>query len=180
MQYCDIVEKLEDIRAVYPNQTIWELRDIFKIVVSFQDLSKCGKELKGFTFYMEGRFHIVIDLRLRDKVQQAVAWHEFGHIINDADNLIAGETYFDSQIDDDYEMRSMERNANIFAAEGCIDDEEFMDLAHYGYTARAIASMLEVPYGYVIYKAKIMQEYGYKINLAEEPDSLCLQGDIYG
>lgn len=38
MQYCDIVEKLEDIRAVYPNQTIWELLDIFKIVVSFQDL----------------------------------------------------------------------------------------------------------------------------------------------
>ena len=111
MQYCDIVEKLEDIRAVYPNQTIWELLDIFKIVVSFQDLSKCGKELKGFTFYMEGRFHIVIDLRHRDKVQQAVAWHEFGHIINDADNLIAGETYFDSQIDDDYEMRSMQRKA---------------------------------------------------------------------
>lgn len=55
-----------------------------------------------------------------------------------------------------------------------------MDLAQYGYTARAIASMLEVPYGYVIYKAKITQEYGYKINLAEEPDSLCLQGDIYG
>lgn len=40
MQYCDIVEKLEDIRAVNPNQTIWELLDIFKIVVSFQDLSK--------------------------------------------------------------------------------------------------------------------------------------------
>ena len=59
---------------------------------------------------MEGRFHIVIDLRLRDKVQQAVAWHEFGHIINDADNLIAGETYFDSQIDDDYEMRSKGMN----------------------------------------------------------------------
>ena len=94
---------IENFALFYPNQTIWELLDIFKIVVSFQDLSKCGKELKGFTFYMEGRFHIVIDLRLRAKVQQAVSWHEFGHIINDADNLIAGETYFDSQIDDDYE-----------------------------------------------------------------------------
>ena len=55
-------------------------------------------------------------------LQALVAWHELGHIILDPDLLTEGSCLFDSTFCN--EATDAELRANIFAAEGMIEDDD--------------------------------------------------------
>ena len=68
--------------------------------------------------------YVVINASLRSEEQRVVAGHEAGHIVVHADNLKIG-TFRDNDIY--LATGKMEREANIFAADFLISDDEVME-----------------------------------------------------
>ncbi len=126
--------------------------------VDYADLG----ELKGFyVVYKTGRY-IVINQNLDERMTKLVLAHEIGHDMlhrDIAENGGMGESSF-------FDMTSKpEREANIFAAELLISDEEMVELGERGCTIEEAASELGVHTKVAMIKARSMEERGFDIKV---------------
>jgi Zn-dependent peptidase ImmA (M78 family) len=64
-----------------------------------------------------------------------------------------------------------EIEANYFAAQLLVNDEEIIDYAAMGYTSSQIAAKLNVHEELILMKANILNRQGYKFNISYIPDS---------
>lgn len=126
------------------------------IDVDYADLG----ELKGFyVAYKTGRY-IVINHHLEEHMSRIVLAHEIGHDLlhrDIASNGGMGEQSF-------FDMTSKpEREANIFAAELLISDEDMIELGERGCTVDEAAKELGVHTQVAVIKARSMEERGFEI-----------------
>ncbi|MBQ9484289.1 MAG: ImmA/IrrE family metallo-endopeptidase [Ruminiclostridium sp.] len=126
--------------------------------VDYADLG----ELKGFyVVYKTGRY-IVINHNLDERMSRLVLAHEIGHDMlhrDIAENGGMGESSF-------FDMTSKpEREANIFAAELLISDDDMVELGERGCTIEKAASELGVHTAVAMIKARSMEERGFAINV---------------
>ena len=77
-------------------------------------------------------------------------------------------------------LTDAELRANLFAAEGLIEDDELLELLHNGYTRKAAASELMVPVLFIDCKIWILREYDMPLKYVDMLDTLCLGEDITG
>lgn len=124
--------------------------------------------LKGFyVVYEKGRY-IVINRRLDEHMSRLVLAHEIGHDIlhrDLAENGGLGESSF-------FDMRSKpEKEANVFAANLLITDEDMLELSSYGYTIEEIAKSLNVHFQIALIKAADMAARGYEANVPFVPNA---------
>lgn len=125
--------------------------------VDYADLG----ELKGFyVVYKTGRY-IVINRNLDEHMARLVLAHELGHDTlhrEIAANGGMGEKSF-------FDMTSKpEREANIFAAELLITDDDMIELGERGCTVEEAAKELGVYKQVAVIKAHSMEERGFGIN----------------
>ena len=172
------VEKVADITEFCKTNDIWEILDKLEISYVISDLGSPRTGLKGYCTSFYGRYLIVVNEQLPEYLQVLVAWHELGHIMLDPELLTDGNCLFDHDLCG--ESNHAERRANLFAAEGLIDDEELLGLLHEGCTQKQAASKLRVPQAFVDYKIRILREYDTPIGYVDLPDTFCLGGDITG
>ena len=126
--------------------------------VDYADLG----ELKGFyVVYKTGRY-IVINHNLDERMSRLVLAHEIGHDMlhrDIAENGGMGESSF-------FDMTSKpEREANIFAAELLISDDDMVELGERGCTIEEAAKELGVHAKVAMIKARSMEERGYEIKV---------------
>lgn len=119
-------------------------------------------ELKGFYIvYKTGRY-IVINHHLDETMARLVLAHEIGHDLLHRDIAANGgmgeKTFFDM-------TAKPEREANIFAAELLITDDDMKEMGEKGYTIEEAASELGVHTAVAMIKARSMQERGFDINV---------------
>ena len=161
------------IKVIIPIQGIYDMTEELKKTYDERDLNKLAKQLgilvdyfsmgygqtscKGFFMQAFDVKHISINSDLTLIEQYIIFAHEFGHAMQ---NQKAVVRYDDWAILDS--TNEMEINANYFAADWIMADEDVMDLVMSGMTFFQIAAMLNVLPELLAYKYHSMGRRGYE------------------
>ena len=146
MEY--IIELVRKTIEKYNTRNPFEICREAGIGVKFKDIGN----LKGFYSVINKRTYIVINDSISEKEAELVCAHELGHhLLHDylADNPVIREiSFYDPQTRPELE-------ANVFAAELLIADDEMLELVNSDYTLKQIAAIL----GYDLNIVKIKLKY---------------------
>ncbi len=118
--------------------------------------------LKGFYICENGCRYIVINESLDRVLQAVVCAHELGHDMLHRE--LSGGGIRESTLF--LGNNRTEREANLFAAEILISDEDFFDAASGENSADNIAATLNLPVELLQYKLEILNFKGHKFNVS--------------
>jgi Zn-dependent peptidase ImmA (M78 family) len=165
-----VVDKLS---RKYGTRNPFELCDALGIIVHIEDL---GKKLKAYYFAERRIRNIVLNSRVDEILQRVLIAHELGHDCLHR-KIAALKSY---GITDPFGLiNPTEKEANLFAAELLIDDDELLDLLYYDdRTFFGIASELYVPYPLLEFKLRIMEYKGHNVVVPYLANSDFLKGKI--
>ncbi len=164
-----ILEKAGEIQKFCGMADVWEICDKLEIIAQKKDLGSASSGLKGFCTSFFHQYFLAVNRRLPRYLQECVALHELGHIILHADALQNGGCLHEYQ---PFRTASVqEREANYFAAELKIRDEEIRECLTEGYTAVQAAAILKIPHPLLLSKAEIMRKNGCKLQGIVLPDA---------
>ena len=167
----NIYSVAEKTAKKYHTRNPFELLDVLKVqTVLSNSYSRNG--LKGYCTIMNRIPYVVINSKLAPDDQIVVAAHESGHIvIHSADLRI--RAFKDNSIYSGVGRK--EREANLFAADFRITDEEVLDLLDDDADCFNIAKTLCVPYEFFLFKLHSMAERGYALRLPVDLDNYFLR-----
>ena len=166
-----IYGEVEKLIKKYKTRNPYELADSLGIVVMRRDLA----QRKGFYTVENKTRYIVINELLDEDFQHLICSHELGH-----DCLHRHFAQYDSLRDYAFFDLSgkIEREANLFAADLIIPDEEILINARWeGHTYDQIARMLRVPEAIIRFKAYSVSKRGYDVHIPELASSDFLKDD---
>jgi Zn-dependent peptidase ImmA (M78 family) len=145
----------------------FEIADMLDVSVEYDDIGK----LKGYYCFMNRVRLIVINRALDDSMKRLVCAHELGH------DRLHFRLALDSPLRDEGfgSAAKAEIEANCFVASLLIPDEEFIELACYGYTDRQIAMELETIPEIVQIKTRMMNQKGMQLRMPDMPKSTFLK-----
>lgn len=128
--------------------------------------------LKGFCTIMNRTRFVVINDYLPEFEKRVVAGHELGHLVCNADELrIQGFRDYDVY----NPSSSFERDANFFAADFMLDDEDVLDAMHSGGADFFnVASALCIPAPFFAFKLYSMVDRGFPIRMPVDLNSAFL------
>lgn len=145
----------------------FELAKELGIIVEYKKF----EEIKGM-YYVALRCHFIfLNDELDDEMARVVLAHEIGHHL--LHRHLATSQFQEFGLFDVTAKPEME--ANIFAANILISDDNVEMLAEDNYTSEQIANILKVPHQLLLIKMKDMNSRGYKFNVAYIP-----RGDFLG
>lgn len=153
----------------------FKLCDALHIRLWYKDL---GNDIKAYFFYQSRIRNIIINIRIAPVVQKILCAHELGHAILHH-KLAAMRGFqefelFDSVVPTEYE-------ANLFAAELLIDDEQLLDLLNDNEKSFfGVAKELCVPAELLDFKFRVLKNKGYRIEAPYISSSDFLKNDIPG
>lgn len=117
-------------------------------------------ELKGFyTINQRNRF-IIVNEKLDATMTKIVLAHELGH-----DQLHRGIMDFFTETNIYTMTNKTEFEANMFAAELLVDDQEVLDVLKSGYDFFTTAKMLYIDKNLLSIKMQAMNNRGYELNV---------------
>ena len=126
------------------------------------------KNLKGMYTIIKRNRIIIINDNMPEQMQNIVCAHELGHDAlhrSFAKNGALQEFML-------YDMKSRpESEANMYAADLLLDDDEVMELAKEGYDMQQVASILNTDINLVGLKMASMNYRGYDLRIGIEPRS---------
>lgn len=142
----------------YKTSNPFELAKQLNIDVVYKETNS----LKGFYVNILRNKYIVLSNKLSEEEAKIICAHELGHYIL--------HRYLGIKMFQDYHCISMlksipEIEANYFAAELLIEDEDIIELLSYGYTYKQIAAELQVHTELVIIKGKLLNKRGYALKV---------------
>lgn len=146
----------------------FELLDSLNVVVDFTT-SFPRDGLKGYCMMLNRTKYVKINSYLPSSEQTVVAAHEAGHLVIHKAELKIGAF----RDDDIYNATGkLERDANFFAADFMIDDEDVMDSMHsYGANFFSVARSLYVPAPFFAFKLYSMVNRGYAMRMPVDLES---------
>ncbi len=159
MDYGYIIEKAYEIKNKYTYCNTKALCREMGIILNPANMGKDINSGKGFCFRANGLFVITFNADLTKELQNAIIYHELGHIVlhYDGDNFCFNDySMFD-------ESRKKEIEANLFAAELMMTDEDVLDALNDDGSFYTAAAKLYVPFEFIDYKFRLMNYKGYKI-----------------
>ena len=163
-----IFEEASRLQKKFHTRDPFELLEALHVDVSFTDIyDKDG--LKGYCTVLNRIKYVRINTFLRRPEKLVVAGHEAGHIVRHIDDLKIGAF----QDNDIYNATGRkEREANFFAADFMIDDEQVLDLMHScGANFFSVAKALYVPAPFFAFKLYSMVNRGYAMRMPVDLDS---------
>ncbi len=141
------------------------------------DMGRNDSSIKAMACIISRIPVIILNENLSDIAKNYIIAHELGHIVLHSEHLkepVTEISFFDA-------VRALETEANLFAAQLLIDDEEMLELlSSDSLTIFQISSLLNVPYELCAYKIKMMQNGGYTVSdLPYEPKSDFLKRSMF-
>ena len=159
MLYAEVYKATEKIRRKYGRCNPFELckeMDIKLIPIPFGTETN---SIKGF-YREERRIKVIVyNCDLPEIIQRIIIFHEIGHAILHTKGVC--HAFHDVTL---FETNSMmENEANLFAAEYMLDDDEVMDTINEDNTFFSSAGILGVPSEFLDFKFRIMKWKGYRL-----------------
>ena len=123
-------------------------------------------KMKGMYTIIKRNRIIIINDNMPERMQQMVCAHELGH---DALHRQFAKDLREFML---YDMKSRpEYEANMYAADLLLDDEEIMELAKCGYDMQQVAGMLNTDINLIGLKMASMNYRGFDLRIGIEPKS---------
>ena len=162
MQECyDLIcKEVQKLKRRYDETDPFRLCQAMGISVLLSSMGKAQGSVKGF-FLVQSRIRcIAINSELSDDLARIICAHELGHAV--LHWRWAGKNGF---CDSDVFTRKQqfENEANAFAAELLLDDEEVYTVLKESDTFFDAASELRVPFEILDFKFRIMKQKGYEV-----------------
>ena len=125
------------------------------------------KKQKGFCKIYLNNYFIFINSNMSPQMQRMTCAHELGHLLLHKEGLTKRDYLVEMEIFDITDVRELE--ANQFAANILIDDEELLGLLKEGYDVVRIASLLNVNVNMLMVKLLTMNKNGHQFDVPFVP-----------
>lgn len=160
MDMNQISDKVAMIKKRYDETDPFKLCRVMKIKVLYEAMGRDPDCCKGF-FMEQSRIRtITLNSDLPYVIQRIILTHEIGHAVmhRKSTGLHAFHEFglFD-------ETSNMEYEANLFAAEFLLDDEDVFETLNRDISFFGAASALYVPAELLDFKFRVMKRKGYKL-----------------
>lgn len=155
-----IISETDRLIKKYGTRDPYRICGASGIRIRFMDLRR---KIRGYYFYQSRIETIVIDEDLPELFRRILVAHELGHaILHRKAAMLKG--FAEPEFPLAYDKNDIcERDANLFAAELLLDDEEVVSCLQ-EHTFFETASELNVPAALLDYKFYIMQKKGYSLS----------------
>lgn len=148
------------IQKNYAEKDPYALCRAMKIALKFKPMGTDSTACKGLYLLHSREQTIVINSDLSEELQRIILAHELGHaalhrklsVVNPFRDFAMFET-----------VRRYEYEANLFAADYLIDDNEVIDLLTEALTFFDVAKLLNVPAEFLDFKFRVLQWKGYNV-----------------
>ncbi len=138
-----------------------EICDELGIMILFCAMGRTPESCKGFFLKQSRKKVIVLNSDLAKSFRRIILPHELGHAVLHGD--VASEChYHDFELFD--ETSVFEYEANIFAAEFLLPDENVLTMLNEDISFFQAASALRVPPELLDFKFRVLKRIGYAIN----------------
>lgn len=159
MSYADVCEAAEKLKKKYDETDPFRLCELMGIILIPQSLGTAPDAVKGFYFEHRRIKTITVNSDLPAVIQRIILAHELGHASLHRTKTV--HAFHDVWLFD--ECSAMEREANLFAAEYLLDDEDVIDTLNSDMTFFMAAASLYVPVELLDFKFRVMKWKGYKL-----------------
>lgn len=157
---CAIVERL---KRKYDETDPFRLAMAMGIIVEYAFMGTNPESCKGFFLCQSRKKHITINCDLPRAMQRIILAHEIGHAVLHKEELTLLKAFHDFGL---YDSTSrLEKEANLFAAEFLLDDDNVEKYIYASYDVFSMARSLRVPPEMLDFKLRIMKEKGWDINI---------------
>ena len=168
-----IVDHVNEMVARAGSRKPEEICKAYHIQVRPRDLQR---RLKAYYFYVSRIHKIVIDDNITDDFRDILIAHELGHFSLHKDiAMMSG--FQELEVLEKRDSEPLETEANLFAAELLLTDEEVLDCLQ-DYTFFETASMLGVPAALLDFKYLILRKKGYSLNTLDVRKATFLKEDL--
>lgn len=158
--YAGICEKTEHLRKVYGTSDPYGICEQMDITVMRRPMGSGSDDCKGFFVYYCRIPLIMLNSDLSEEMQRIICAHELGH-------AVLHRKYSDVYQFQDVSLFNaaddMEKEANIFAAELLLTDDEVNETLNSDRTFFEAAASLFVPVEILDFKFRAMKWKGYKL-----------------
>lgn len=135
-----------------------EICEAYHIEILQKDLKR---RIKAYYFYQSRIHNIVLDENIVDIVRRILIAHELGHFsLHKQVAMMKG--FQEMEILEKRDSEPLETEANLFAAELLLPDEDVLECLH-DYTFFETAKMLNVPHALLDFKFSILQSKDYRL-----------------
>lgn len=167
MTYEEICDKVAEIKSRYAESDPFRLIKDMGIVLIFRAMGKGEDAIKGFFLECNRIKMITINSDLPVAIQRIIAAHEVGHAVLHYSSEV--QAFHEVGLFD--ESTIMEKDANLFAAEYLMNDEDVFSVLNADYTFFGAAAALRVPVELLDFKFRIMKWRGFKLSAPIEARS---------
>lgn len=159
MFYAEIVDAVEKVKKRYQESDPFRLCQAMGIILLPRSFGTAEDAIKGF-FLQKSRIKtITYNIDLPEVFQRIIVGHEIGHVQLHAKSGF--QTFQDVSM---FDVSSrLEKDANLFAAEYLLDDDEVLEKLNSDNTFFSAASALRVPFELLDFKFRVMKWKGYKL-----------------
>lgn len=163
MKSSEIYRFVRKMKRKYCTDSPYEIAEALGIEIDYKPF----EDLKGVYFISSRNPYIYLSDSLDSTMEKLVLFHELGHHF--LHRHLAEGAFQEFGF---YDMASKpEIEANVFAANFIIEDEDVELSAFDGYTTQQLASDLCVPHELLLIKIMDMNSRGYSFNLPYIPKS---------
>ena len=159
LNYAEISKSVEKLKRKYGESDPFRLCQDMGIKLLFQALGTHPGAIKGFFLEYKRTRTITINSDLPMVIQKIIAAHELCHATNHRASGI--HAFHEIALFDQTSV--MEKDANLFAAELLLDDEDVLDVLNQDTTFFLAAATLHVPIELLDFKVRVMKWKGYKL-----------------
>ena len=155
-----ISSRVECLRRKYHETDPFKLCSEMGIIVLQEPMGAYDGACKGFFLVQSRKKLITVNSDLPDHLLRIIAAHELGHAVQHGEQL--GITAFHDFALFDSTSR-MEYEANIFAADLLLPDQEVLEQLNADVSFFGAASKLKVPPELLDFKFRVLKRKGYKV-----------------
>lgn len=155
-----ISEQVKKIKSKYIELNPKELCKDIKVTLIYQPMGAFENACKGFYMEQSRSRVIVVNSQLEPRMQEIILAHEIGHAVLHRD-IPSIKNFQDFSLFDKTSI--YEYQANIFAADFLLDNQDVLTVINEDVTFFAAASILGVPAELLDFKFRILKKKGYNI-----------------
>lgn len=155
-----ICREVERLKRKFHETDPFLLCDAMGIILLYEPMGTYPGACKGFFLAQSRKRSITVNSDLPEAIQRIIVTHELGHAVLHA-KAVGVKTFHDFELFDSTSL--MEYEANIFAAEFLMDDDDVLEKLNEDISFFGAASLLRVPPELLDFKFRLMKRNGYKL-----------------
>ena len=155
-----ICREVERLKRKFHETDPFKLCDAMGIILLYEPMGTYSGACKGFFLAQSRKRSITVNSDLPEAIQRIIVTHELGHAVLHA-KAVGVNAFHDFELFDSTSF--MEYEANIFAAEFLMDDDDVLEKLNEDISFFGAASLLRVPPELLDFKFRLMKRNGYKL-----------------